>query len=307
MTRKTTEQYIQEAKSIHGEKFDYSKTTYNGWRNLLTVICPIHGEFQTYPNNHLRSKFGSCPDCNPKKQITTEEFIEKAKAVFPDYDYTNTVYINSYTSIKAMCKAHGEFSSYPINFLKGEGCPVCIPRREITFDKKKAKNKFIEKANLVHNNKYDYSLVDYLDNKIKVKIICPIHGEFEQRPDLHLCGNGCPICGKIKAANTQRSSREEFIEKAKLMHGDKYDYSLVDYKGNNSNIKIICPIHGVFEQKPDKHLIGHGCPKCVGRERTTKEAIEDIENKYPGKYDLSKFEYINATADSWICCKKHNY
>lgn len=153
----------------------------------------MHGYFEVYPNNHLRSKFGGCQKCNPKEKITTEEFIEKAKQVFPEYDYTNTNYINSYTEIKIICKLHGKFSSYPSNFLKDEGCPICIPRRITVIDKEKEKNKFIQKANLVHKNKYDYSLVNYENSKLKVKIICPIHGIFEQRPDLHLIGNGCPI------------------------------------------------------------------------------------------------------------------
>lgn len=304
---KTTEQFIEKAKSTHENKFDYSKTVYTGWNKELTIVCPAHGEFKCFPNNHLRSKSGGCPVCNPKKKITTEQFIEKAKSVFPDYDYSKTVYINSYTQINAVCKLHGEFNSYPNNFLKGEGCPACIPRRETVIDKEKEKSKFIERANKIHNNKYEYNLVNYINNKTNVKIVCSMHGVFEQRPDLHLQGQGCPVCGNIKKSKSQRIPIEEFIKRARSIHNNKYGYSLVNYINNAIKIKIICPEHGVFAQTPNKHLQGNGCPKCAGRNRTTEEAVNDIESLYPNIYDLSKFEYINATTDSLVCCKKHNY
>lgn len=304
---KTTEQFIKKAKSIHGDKFNYSKTIYIGWNKEIIVICKLHGEFKCLPNNHLRGKFGGCQLCNTKKKITTEQFIKKAKNIFSDYDYSKTTYVNSYTQIKVICKLHGEFNSYPSIFLKGEGCPVCIPRRETIINKEKEKNKFIIKANKIHNNKYNYDLVNYINNKTKVKIICPIHGEFEQRSDLHLIGQGCPTCGNIKKTKSQTHSAENFVKKAKAIHKNKYDYSLIKYINAETKVKIICPKHGAFFQTPDKHLHGNGCPKCIGRNRTTEEAIKDIENMYPNMYDLSKFKYINSTTNGKICCKKHNY
>ena len=116
---------------------------------------------------------------------------------------------------------------------------------------------FIKRAKLVHGDKYDYSLVDYKKTTEKVKIICSVHGIFEQTPKAHLNKRGCPMCSRNK-----KETNSSFIEKAKLVHGDKYDYSLVNYVNNKTKVKIICSVHGVFEQIPNAHLNDQGCPKC---------------------------------------------
>lgn len=132
---------------------------------------------------------------------------------------------------------------------------------------------FIEKAILVHGNKYDYSRTEYVVSRKKVIIICPEHGEFLQSPTSHLQGNGCPKCARIwtdeHRENLQKSSRRsrgmttsEWIERAKSVHGDKYDYSQTVYVNQRTNVKIICPVHGLFEQKADSHLRGYGCRLC---------------------------------------------
>ena len=129
--------------------------------------------------------------------------------------------------------------------------------------KKKTSEQFIEEAKKIHGDKYDYSKVSYNTNKIEVCIICPIHGEFWQRPDRHLFGQGCPICRYIKSANSNRKGNENFIIEAKKIHGDKYDYSKVKYINNKTKVCIICPKHGEFWQKPISHINKHqGCPIC---------------------------------------------
>ena len=127
---------------------------------------------------------------------------------------------------------------------------------------------FISRARRVHGNKYDYALVEYSGTYTPVKIICREHGEFEQQPNNHLGGRGCQTCGGLAAANARRSNTEQFIAKAKRVHGDKYDYSLVSYETAKLPVKIVCPVHGEFEQRPDHHLSGSGCRKCaVDRQR----------------------------------------
>jgi rubrerythrin len=126
------------------------------------------------------------------------------------------------------------------------------------------KDDFIRSARKVHGDKYDYSKVVYKNNKTDVCIICPIHGEFYQTPNSHLKGRGCPICG-----GTKKSTKEDFIIKAKQVHGDKYDYSKVVYVNNQIKVCIICPIHGEFYQTPKNHLSGQGCPKCSGNKNYT--------------------------------------
>lgn len=132
---------------------------------------------------------------------------------------------------------------------------------------------FITKAKQLHNNKYDYSQTNYTNSRSNVNIICPIHGMFEQRASSHLAGNGCPQCAKIWSdehrENLQKSSRksrgmttDEWIAKAKSVHGDTYDYSQTVYVNQRTNVKIICKKHGLFEQKADSHIRGSGCRLC---------------------------------------------
>jgi len=121
---------------------------------------------------------------------------------------------------------------------------------------------FIAKAEKIHGNNYDYSLVDYIHYKYPVNIICPEHGVFGQSPNIHLMGSGCPKCGRKSSITSHRLSTPEFIKKAKEIHGDKYDYSLTEYISSKEKVKIICPEHGVFKQSPGNHLAGSGCMKC---------------------------------------------
>lgn len=141
------------------------------------------------------------------------------------------------------------------------------------MSKKLTTAEFVEKAAQVHNGKYDYSQTDYVRSRDKVTIICPKHGSFEQLASSHLQGFGCPKCAREWSdehrQNLQKSSRlsrgmttEEWVERVKKVHGDKYDYSQTVYVNQRTNVKIICPKHGMFEQKADSHLRGCGCPLC---------------------------------------------
>ena len=139
---------------------------------------------------------------------------------------------------------------------------------------------FIEKSKAIHGDKYDYSLVDYQNQLIKVKIICKHHSIFEQKPKDHLNWRGCPICGgTYKKYNTKG-----FIQKAKEIHGDKYDYSLVDYQNLSTKVKITCFEHGVFEQIADNHLRGSICPACSREIRKVygyKKHTKNLQDKSP--------------------------
>jgi len=190
-----------------------------------------------------------------------EEFIEKAKKVHGDkYVYNLVDYKHSKQKVKIVCKKHGVFEQRPGDHLKGCGCIICGGKFKLN------NNLFIKKSRKIHNNKYDYSLVQYINNKIKVKIICPIHGVFEQVPMSHLKGNGCWDCRNEHISEKYRDSLEIFIQKAKKVHGDKYDYSLVEYINNKTNVKIICnKCKKIFKQSPNNHISisnKNGCPRC---------------------------------------------
>lgn len=167
------------------------------------------------------------------------------------------------------------------------------------------KNKFIEKANKTHNCIYDYSKVEYKGSGEKVCIICPEHGEFWQTPRDHVRGNKCPKCANLKRGSKKRLTNNEFIIKAKEIHGDKYNYSMVDYKNSSTKVKIICLIHGEFEQTPTNHLLGQGCPKCVGKNMTTSEIIEKFKTIHGNKYDYSKVIYNGMQSKVIITCSEH--
>lgn len=164
---------------------------------------------------------------------------------------------------------------------------------------------FILKANTVHCGKYSYNKVDYKNNKEKVCIICPEHGEFWQKPKDHLSGNGCPKCANKLRGRRKRFTKEEFVNKAKKIHGDAYDYSKVVYKNIDTNVIIICKDHGEFKQTPMNHINGQGCPKCHGRGLTTEEIITKFTTIHGNKYDYSKVEYSGSNKKVCIICPEH--
>jgi hypothetical protein len=172
---------------------------------------------------------------------------------------------------------------------------------------KKNTNEFIKEAKKVHGDKYDYSLVEYKKNNLKVKIICPIHGEFEQSPSKHInAKQNCPNCSNEKIHNKQRKNINDFIKEAKKIHGDKYDYFLSKYVSYNKKINIICPIHGEFNQTPNNHLNGKGCKYCGGTSKLdTKLFIINAKKIHGNKYDYSKVNYIDARTNIKIICPKH--
>ena len=265
-----TEDFIRDAKEKFGNRFDYSKTIYTGRRNKVCIICKElmsennpTGEFWQKPFTHLASttgmpftgkrgkKYNSITD-RKSIELKTLEFIEKAKNIHGDkYDYSKSNYVGCNQKICIICPIHGEFWQTPSNHLKGCGCSKCARISKITI------GEFIKKANKRHNNKYDYTLNNELKESEKIKIICPIHGEFEQYYHHHLQGHGCPLC-----SNNKKYTIEEFIKKAREIHGNKYDYSKIKYINNHTPICIICPKHGEFWQTPSSHLNNCGCPLC---------------------------------------------
>ena len=298
-----TEEFIEKAKLIHGDKYDYSLSNYNRI-SKIKIICPIHGEFEQWPHDHLDSH--GCPSCAGCKRLTTEEFIKKAKLVHGDkYDYSLVDYKNSSTKIKIICPEHGIFEQTPNSHLRKNGCPSCSNTKHYSADE------FIEKAKLIHGDKYDYSLVNYKNNHSKIKVVCPIHGEFEISATHFLSGEGCKKCGIESMVKKQSFTTEEFIEKAKLKHGDKYDYSITKYISMKYKIKYICPEHGIVEQEPQSHLSGNGCRKCADKLKSLKNTqtqekfIERAKQIHGDKYDYSLVNYKGCNEKVKIICPTH--
>lgn len=256
----TKEKFIIESQKVHGNKYDYSKIEYVNNRTKICIICPEHGEFWQTPSKHLYGQ--GCPLCSKTKKGSNKTFIKLAREIHEDkYDYSKVKYINNRTKVCIICPEHGEFFQDPHNHLKGKGCPLCGETKN--KPKKYTTETFIDAANKIHNELYDYSKCNYVNMNTKVCIICPKHGEFWQTPYQHLNGAKCPNCASLKNGFEKRLTTETFIEKAKQIHGNKYDYSKTKYITSKRKVCIICNQHGEFWQTPDKHLQGCGCQKCV--------------------------------------------
>lgn len=285
MRKLSTKEFIEKAKEVHGNKYDYSKVEYINNRTKVCIICPKHGEFWQLPSNHLFGK--GCNACkydiiSEKKRIGTKDFIERAKKIHGNkYGYDNVEYVGEKKEVDIFCYKHGMFRQKPLVHLMGCGCPKCAKNGV-----KLTTELFIEKAKEIHGDKYDYSKVKYVNAKTPVVIICPEHGEFSQTPAGHLVGHGCPICkGKFKR------TKEWFVNKAKEMHVDKYDYSKVEYVNNSTKVCIICPKHGEFWQTPSKHLRGQGCPFC--KKSILEEEVKNVLDEFGIFYEREKkFEWL---------------
>ena len=292
MKRLTTDEIIKRFKDIHGDKYDYSLVEYKNNRTKVKIICSEHGVFEQVPPSHL---FGyGCIICgyfikneNNKRRLTTEKIIEKFKNTHGNkYNYSLVDYKNGHNKVKIVCSEHGVFEQKPNNhIILKQGCPECYGNKKLKTDK------FIKKSKEIHGDKYNYSLVDYKNNFTKVKIICPNHGVFEQKPNGHLIQkSGC-----LKCSGKNKKTTKEFILLSKNVHGDKYDYSLVDYKNGHDKVKIICKNHGIFDQRPGLHTNGkHGCPICKSSkgEKMIQLTLEKNNIKYIKEYifDDCKFK-----------------
>lgn len=298
--RKTTEQFVEDARKVHGDKYDYSKVEYIDAQTKVCIICPVHGEFWQTPNGHLSGS--RCHACaiesrSKKRSLNTEQFIARAKEKHGNrYNYSKAVYKGWGKDICIICPEHGEFWQRSDHHINGSGCPKCRGWNKTTED-------FIRQAQSIHKNKYDYSKAEYKGWNKKVCIICPIHGEFYQRASDHMRGKGCFKC----RIDNSKISQEDFVRRANELHNHIYDYSLTVYEYSYKKVKIICPTHGVFEQTPNAHLLGNGCPHCSNdtRRKTTEQFIKDAIAVHGDAYDYSMVEYHQSFEKVRIICPIH--
>lgn len=305
MKKLDTKTFIERAVKTHGNKYDYSKTEYVDAVTKVCIICHEkdsngveHGEFWQIPYKHLNGC--GCKKCvneklRKERSFTKEEFIEKSnKAHNFKYDYSEVDYVNNNTKVKINCKIHGEFWQTPCNHMKGEGCPKCA-NENTRNDGKEIINKLTKK----YSDKFSFHKSVYVNSRTKILVICKKCGfEFYANvQNLLKCNSICPNCMSV--------SREEFEEKARKVHGNKYDYSEVEYHGVNEKVCIICPDHGAFYITPSKHLIGHGCTECVRHKWTENEFISAANKKHNGKYNYSNMKFNNLSGKICIICPEH--
>lgn len=250
-------------------------------------------------------------------QISPEKAVLRMKEIHPEYDYTKFEYKGLRDESIVICPKHGEFlTSYgKIVWWKG-GCGVCFKeRKSCTLEQ------VIDKFKAVHGDKYIYDKVKYIDNKTKVIVTCPKHGDFQITPSNHKQGNGCSECGNLTIKEKRTKSLAQFIIDAENIHKDEkgaplYRYSEFSYTKTSAVGKIHCKrCQKSFQQTPQVHLKGCGCPICgriksakakmKTKERFVEEALRihtDEYGKCPYSYDTFIYEGVFVKGE--IYCKK---
>ena len=236
-----------------------------------------------------------------KKRLTTEQFVEKARAVHGSrYEYERSVYVTNKKKVTITCLEHGDFEQRPACHLSGKGCDKCR-----SAGLRLTTEEFISKARVVHGDRYDYDHMVYVRTSDKVTITCPEHGDFEQKPNDHLNGRGCAKCRD----DGFRLTTEEFIGKARLVHGCKYGYGRTVYTLARRKVTVTCPEHGDFEQRAYSHLNGNGCTKCRddGLRLTTEEFTGKARLVHGCKYGYGYLSSVYADSQKkiTITCPEH--
>ena len=383
--RLTTEEWIERAKAVHGDLYDYSESVYVNQKVKVKIIDPEYGEFWMLPENHVRHKqnhpirgkknqrywnkrsfeqihqllterlgdgydlsdlkydnkskkvtlrckehgvfsrhFGdilvsgkACAVCsaeNRAPRIKDDEWWARIKAAHGDrYDYSETKLGLSQDKIKVICKVHGPFMQSLVNHAaRGCECPKCA--KEESADKRRySQAQAIAEIEAATGGKYDLSLAVYKGANIPMKVICPEHGEF-MSTFRHMVsrGTGCQACGRERCGDARRLTTEVFIQKARKVHGDKYDYSEVEYVSMLDHVKVICPKHGPWMQRPANHMSGHGCDKCrqdeaADRYRLSVDEFKAKIEKWGRVECLNPEDYTSYKCKLLFKCKTHGH
>lgn len=298
----TQKEFLERCNQRYGNEFNYSKVDYVNAKIRIIIKCKKHGWFSITPYKHLNNTEG-CPKCGHETQgknktKTTEEFIKEAKKIHKNkYDYSLSIYTGCDDKIEIICKRHGNFLQRAGNHLWGLGCVKC---GNLSTTKE-----FIGKARKIHNGRYDYSIVDYEHGKIPVCIICPIHGEFWQKPTIHTQGKGCPKCNFSKGElgidkwlsdnDIKYETQKEFENCVNPKTGYKLRYDF-----------FIPSLNTLIEYDGKQHF--------VLVEEWTKETKEKFENrkfkdsvktKYADQngFKLVRIKYTNFKKIDEILCK----
>ena len=274
--RLTTAEFIENARQVHGDRYDYSQARYINNSTKLTVICPGHGPFEVKPNNHVINRSG-CPACNKPARTTLESFIARARQAHGDrYDYSQAEYRDVSTKVTIICPEHGTFEQFPYDHTQGRGCPACGIEKSAAGNRRSLAE-FIQRAREFHGDHFDYSRSVYTNSTTPIEIICPDHGPFWQVPQDHITRYGCAACAGLAAIDFC-----EFSRRAQVVHQGKYQYIPESYTGWRSKVTALCSIHGEFPTTPKYHIdSASGCPACA-REATSSQGETQLADWIAG-------------------------
>jgi hypothetical protein len=286
--KKTTEETIEDFMEIHGDTYDYSEVVYRGSMIKVKIICKTHGEFEQKPTYHLGGSL--CPTCSrtnatTKVRLTNEQFISVSNNTHANkYDYSESTYTKGHNKVSIICPIHGLFKQKANDHMRGVGCRKCgseSTSKHLTT----STEEFMRRVKQTHGDTYGYEKTVYKGCDKKITVTCHIHGDFHQKARDHMNSYGCPTCGVIRRSDNARKTTKQFVIDANNVHGEgTYGYELVNYTSALNRVKIICKIHGVFEQKASSHLL-YGCNKCG----YIKAELHKIDPNAPCTLYLLKF------------------
>ena len=312
---RSVDEFITLSKMRYGDRFTYERVVYVYSRTPVEITCKKHGPFSIAPDMLLKG--GDCPRCRKEAfypSYVRENFIAKAEELYGEgkYDYSLVYYKSIYDPITIICPEHGPFFTTPRKHMTLNHCPQCMKCKPWN------NGRFLKEAVKVHGGRYDYSKVGDISSATqKITIICPKHGEFTQLLANHIhSGTGCPACGNILKGKASTVPFSEFVRDARKIHGNKYQYNEATYTTMSNPTVILCPIHGEFTQRAEKHSrSGRGCPKCgieSRRQKRTKpykvflaQVRAIYRKKYGKKYQFDKTTYVNTKHKVRGICPEH--
>jgi hypothetical protein len=302
--RLTLSEWVEKSKQKHGNFYDYSLAVYVNNNTKIKIVCPVHGEFEQQPNAHS-DKGDGCPKCGLESRSALnrtprEVFIRKSNEVHNfKFDYSLVEdYQRLDEHLTIICPVHGVFKQNGHSHIRGADCERCSYEKRA--DAACTPKETILKRLASLKNGLVYDLSNYKNLHSKIKYTCKVHGDIEQSVEKHLQKGKCSKCAKQGSWN--KSNTEKFIEKAIKTHGDKYDYSRVDYKTNRTKVEIMCKYHGSFFQSPNSHIESKGgCPVCAKIMSSCKQRLtcDEIESSKNMKCTLYVMEFSNDVEKFW--------
>lgn len=272
-----TAEFINKANTIHNNQYDYSRVQYINTHTKVEIICPTHGPFLKAPVKHIGKEKAGCPTCI---KLTTRYKQAKFKTKEELFSFCSDIHQNQYvyhdvlTKVDGLittndeiiyeCKEHGIFYKTITDHIHMKtGCPTC-GKNTAAVSLRKSSEEFVQQANITHQNKFDYSKMVYINSDTPIIIICPIHGEFKQRPGSHLNSKfGCRQCDNDYKSKTHSMGTDEFIKRSEKLYGDRFDYKETEFISSHKHVTLICKQHGSFSIKPTDHLRNYCiCRKC---------------------------------------------
>lgn len=307
--------FIEKAVSIHGTKYQYHKSDYVNHETKLTITCPVegHGDFEQTPTTHYRVKI-PCPHCRlaEKRQKKIVEIAEPAmndfKTQYPEYDYSNTIFVNWSTIFTVYCPKHGYFDIKPYVHKKGYKCHECTMDTR-AIERGLTTEKVVEKCKSIYGETHNFSYVNtvYEEYDKPLVIECLDHGIFEVQYYEHINGQHCPQC---KKAATRKMIFSELVDEFNILYDNRYKYTVESFINRKTNIDIYCDEHGYYYITPEQHLDtskGH-CPHCPDgppKPYTIDRVIHESKEIHGVEYIFDNAIYVNHSTKMELACTLH--